>query len=953
MMSKTTEIQVSTPTVETENSQCFDVIKEINVIEVSETSKFDICSSNTQTIDLFDSYITKEGNPTNPFINQDIPPKLEGLIAIEGAIMIQLKWIPSTFHSHAYTEVYRADVDDINAAILVGSSKSSVYMDTVCPNKTYYYWIRSVSYSGQKSEWNSVNGLVAESGKNNNCFAEWMENIINDIVNNGVDGSNSGGGDVPNGLVEWLNEFGEINKKLIDIGIEVDEAKAAVTIEAIVRLSETEALAQLITTVEANLSSDITTKFQETITALSTLDESMVQQLITLQSTFNTAISEANASIEIERLTRTNAFEAVAMERNLLEANFNTAISEAHAAINLERTARSTAVDAVANQLLQLDTKFTTDLSQAIAGAMVEIGSISSATEAVASQVTSLNADFNTLGTSTSSSIYEEMIARSTAVESLAQVITNLDTSFSSRDAETRGMISLESTARSTADGALALQIQQLSADFSNDISATNASIYNESVARADSVNAVALDLSNYKTEINNSDFATNGSVDTKIGLISGPSGTIATSIEDLKTEYIEPTFATKAGVTQEILSLSGPNGSITTSIENLKTEYIEPTFATKTNVSEEINAISGPNGSIVTSIENLKTEYIEPTFATKTGVTQEINALSGPTGAITTAIQSFQSEYVDANFPTKSGVTQEITAIAGPDSALAQSIASVSSTVNDQSLTIDTIAESIDGIEGRWGVSIDGGNRVTGIQLIGGETSSSFIIRANHFELQDTSGNVMIGSTGVDYAKGVTGGPPADATVNNGKWANLTDSISSTNINSYFSPRAVTGTYIADLAVGTLKIGANAVSTISVFQNSPSLAIGSGYGQYLVGNVYNNSPVTMTVTVLGIMRLGTSSSPSGYEPFFRTMNRITQSNAIPIGSSNVTGRSLIGDGSGTTSGDYVVMSAETTIPANHYRHFWVESSLNSANLAISGTGTVERAIIQITATVR
>ena len=78
------------------------------------------------------------------------------------------------------------------------------------------------------------------------------------------------------------------------------------------------------------------------------------------------------------------------------------------------------------------------------------------------------------------------------------------------------------------------------------------------------------------------------------------------------------------------------------------------------------------------------------------------------------------------------SRITSEASTRATADSALASSINTLSTTVGGHTTTLTQQASSIDGIKGRWGVSINASGHVTAIQLIGSASSSQFIIDAD-----------------------------------------------------------------------------------------------------------------------------------------------------------------------------------------------------------------------------
>lgn len=331
------------PEIEANNHICLDVTNNTNVVEVSQTTGVDICSNKNQVIELFDPLVSREGNPNNPFINADIPNAINGLVAVEGFFYIKLNWIKPTALNHSYVEIYRAEINDINAAVLVGSSKCSTYVDQVCPSKEYYYWVRAVTYSNTRGEWNSVNGLKAKGGKDKLCFSQSILGLLG-MEHLSVE------------LQEVLNHYASI---LTELGIELDDVKAAITLEATVRADQYASLAELITTVEARLSNDINARFSEEILTRSNQYESLAQQITTLTSEFNTAISSVNSAITNESIVRSSATGSLANQISTLSTSFASLESSTEALITEERTTRSTETYALAQQLSTLSADFT------------------------------------------------------------------------------------------------------------------------------------------------------------------------------------------------------------------------------------------------------------------------------------------------------------------------------------------------------------------------------------------------------------------------------------------------------------------------------------------------------------------------------------------------------------------------------------------------------------------
>ena len=97
-------------------------------------------------------YVDAAGRPSVPpgaiVVDNTPPPAPTGLEA-DGAIAnVILSWddVPDEIRPRiAYTEIWRAEVNDISVAQLVGQSTASVYVDAIGAAAVRYYWIRYVS----------------------------------------------------------------------------------------------------------------------------------------------------------------------------------------------------------------------------------------------------------------------------------------------------------------------------------------------------------------------------------------------------------------------------------------------------------------------------------------------------------------------------------------------------------------------------------------------------------------------------------------------------------------------------------------------------------------------------------------------------------------------------------------------------------------------------------------
>ncbi len=118
--------------------------------------------------------------PSAPESDTSVPPIPSGLSAAGAYSVINLFWAQQfdTYPNHGLTEVWSSDTDDRTAAIFVGSSAGSSYMDNVGSGIKRYYWIRNVSLSGIAGKFNSESGTVAETSPDVEYLLEQLTEAI-------------------------------------------------------------------------------------------------------------------------------------------------------------------------------------------------------------------------------------------------------------------------------------------------------------------------------------------------------------------------------------------------------------------------------------------------------------------------------------------------------------------------------------------------------------------------------------------------------------------------------------------------------------------------------------------------------------------------------------------------------------------------------------------------------
>jgi len=92
------------------------------------------------------------------------PPAPSGLETSGAMTSIMLLWDGVGYGvCYSHTEVWRSDVEDIGAAILIGTTAAGMYVDAVGSSAQYYYWVRFVNIKGDSGAYNQTIGTLGET----------------------------------------------------------------------------------------------------------------------------------------------------------------------------------------------------------------------------------------------------------------------------------------------------------------------------------------------------------------------------------------------------------------------------------------------------------------------------------------------------------------------------------------------------------------------------------------------------------------------------------------------------------------------------------------------------------------------------------------------------------------------------------------------------------------------
>ena len=112
-----------------------------------------------------------------------VPPRLTGFKVTGGFNMIFIEWDSHTYHNAAYVEIYRSVSEIFSYAIPVGTTMHpiTVFGDTppdTRMSQTWYYWGRIVSKAGVPGPFNAVLGTPGSTADDPRYMIELLENEL-------------------------------------------------------------------------------------------------------------------------------------------------------------------------------------------------------------------------------------------------------------------------------------------------------------------------------------------------------------------------------------------------------------------------------------------------------------------------------------------------------------------------------------------------------------------------------------------------------------------------------------------------------------------------------------------------------------------------------------------------------------------------------------------------------
>jgi hypothetical protein len=111
-----------------------------------------------------------DGTPSPDTTGPAAPPA--NLRATETWLALLLNWDNPPVNLQ-FVEVWRNTVDDLSTAVRIGTSRTSMYVDYVGAEASFYYWVRSVGTDGSYSAFNDTAGTLGTTGVDP---SQWEDN---------------------------------------------------------------------------------------------------------------------------------------------------------------------------------------------------------------------------------------------------------------------------------------------------------------------------------------------------------------------------------------------------------------------------------------------------------------------------------------------------------------------------------------------------------------------------------------------------------------------------------------------------------------------------------------------------------------------------------------------------------------------------------------------------------
>ena len=709
---------------------------------------------------------------------------------------INIYWTNPSDKDFSHVEIWESNTSSFSAAVNIAEAfGDSFNRGNLGPLVTKYYWIRSVDLSSNKSAF--VGPVSATTSQITNAdlgpatiqydnFAVGITDLFDDIATDftqvNIDLSQRVLVSDYNITVDYQQQLenattqlatdaltlalnaSSLESRVNDAGITVDPATGSVTIQGLSaiqgRVNEVEID---LNAVEGELVLKATTSYVNNAIAAATLPEASIAALEGLEARVGTVEVDLNSVEGSITLTSTGSL------YNVNDGVLGVEALEGRISINegsITLKASQTEMD---------------DVETRLGSAEITLNSIDAPSIALSvREVRSISEKQTDLALLTLKGVLGRYKDREYVLQDSAYARLSL-TADVNDEREARAVAELE---------------------LSAEIGTNSALLLSEQVARADADSALAEDITSLESTV----------IDLDAGIVGN-----ATAVSSLTTRV----SSAEGTITSQSNSITTLQSGLTT-VDGLVSGNATAVSSLTTRVSSAEGNITAQSTSITNLQSGLTTvDGLASGNATAiSGLTTRVSSAEGNITAQSNSITNLQSGLTtvdglaSGNATAISGLTTRVSSAEGTITTQASALTSLTTTVGTNTTTVNQAVTSINGIEGKYGVSIDNNGNASGFQLLSGASGSAFNVRADQFAVFDANNNGGVAPFTIFTAARTISGVvyPAGTYIKNARIdeaAIINGSITTAKINNL----AVTTGKIADLSVDTLQIKGEAVT--------------------------------------------------------------------------------------------------------------------------------------------
>jgi len=305
--------------------------------------------------------------------------------------------------------------------------------------------------------------------------------------------------------------------------------------------SETIKIDQKIDSVDVSLSNDIVAadaSIRNEMNTLVTDTEAFAQLRTSIETNFTTGSSETYAGLESLSVFLTDADEAFISEARVLNAGISNELSSANISIGEELTA-ITNEDGI---LAGLEESLRAEISSERLTSKADISELTtialSADEVVITEAKSLIGTLSSDEYNITAGLQSDILVNVTSNEALAQQLNKLDAKVSTDAIATNAAISSAALAYTDSNEALAQELNKLTAEISGDDLVTNAAISSAAVAYVTSAEALAQELNKLDAKVSTEKVLSSASIDQIQTTLANQDFASASKVDTLAAEF-------------------------------------------------------------------------------------------------------------------------------------------------------------------------------------------------------------------------------------------------------------------------------------------------------------------------------------------------------------------------------------------------------------------------------